>query len=265
MAIVKFIKGFRKILVLFVDAVVPQSVKARLNAESFGIIKFVEFAAENVKLADRILDAGAGACPYKKHFLHARYESADVEESAATSPKGIHDFFCSLDSIPKPDNYYDAILNSQVLEHVEYPQKVIDEFYRILKPGGKLFLTAPQAGGIHEAPYNFFNFTKYGLESLFKNAGFKINFIKPRGGFFWQAGYELSILPFHVLSQYMFDDNNKKSIKPIFFILLPFYIISIPFCRFIIPLLFFYLDRLDKKREYTLGYACYCTKESAPQ
>jgi len=37
-----------------------------------------------------------------------------------------------------------AIINTQVLEHVEYPQKVLDEFYRILAPGGKLFLTAPQ-------------------------------------------------------------------------------------------------------------------------
>jgi len=69
-----------------------------------------------------------------------------------TRNQKMHNFICSLDNIPKPNNSYGVIINTQVLEHVAEPQKVITEFYRILKPKGKLFLTAPQGWGIHGEP-----------------------------------------------------------------------------------------------------------------
>ncbi len=153
---------------------IPDFIRKRADAETFGIIKFIEFAAKKVKQSDKVLDAGAGSHPYKKYFSHAKYESTDM---SCDSSDNKHDFICSLDKIPRPDSFYDVIINTQVLEHVEYPQKVINEFYRLLKPGGQLFLTAPQGWGLHEEPYHFFNFTKYGLESLFKHAGFKVIFI----------------------------------------------------------------------------------------
>lgn len=126
----------------------------RTNAEAFSITTFMECAARIVKPSDKILDAGAGSCRYKKYFSHAQYESTDK------STYFKHDFICSLEKIPTHNSSYDVIVCTQVLEHVEYPQKVINEFYRILKQEGKLFLTAPQGWGIHEEPYHFFNFTQ---------------------------------------------------------------------------------------------------------
>ena len=104
---------------LRLDAILPQWMQQRINAEAFGISEFVEFVSTQVQSSDRILDAGAGACQYKKYFRHAHYESTDMEEGATTAPKGRHDFSCSLDAIPRPDNFYDAILNTQVLAHAE--------------------------------------------------------------------------------------------------------------------------------------------------
>jgi len=228
------------------------------DAENYSITKFMSFASGKVKKSDRVLDAGAGACPYKRFFSHAEYESTDFEDIFDKSAKNKHNFICNLESIPKPEESYDVIVNTQVLEHVPSPQRVIDEFFSILKPGGRLFLTAPQGWGIHGEPYHFFNFTEYGLKSIFEKAGFKIIFIKPRGGIFWYLGKRLKILPSYIFSQYLFGVRGLDRI--ITFLLLPFYFVFLPICGFLIPLVFFFLDRLDRRQKFTLGYACYCKK-----
>ena len=255
------IQRIEKILESLKNKLVPYSIRIRADAGVFGLIKFMEFASREVKPSDRVLDAGAGSCPYKAYFSHAKYESTDFEDIFDKSSKGLHDFICSLESIPKPDNSYAVIINTWVLEHVEYPQRVLNEFYRILKPGGKLFLIAPQAWGIHGGQYNFFNFTKYGLESLFKNSGFTIIFIKPLGGIFWYLGRVIRIAPSYILRQHFRKDEDSVKPKPLAFLLLPFYLMAVPVCEYLIPLLFFCLDGLDERKHHTLGYACYCVKE----
>ncbi len=240
------------------EKIIPNFIKMRVDAEKYSIIKFMKFVSKEVKKSDKVLDAGAGSCPYKKYVSHANYESTDFEDIFKKKSKKLHNFLCSLEDIPKPNNSYDVVVNTQVLQHVEEPQKVINELYRILKPGGKLFLTAPQGWGIHAAPYHFFNFTNFGLKSLFEKAGFKIVFIKPRGGIFWYLGKRISSLPSYILFQYL--PQKKVRATLIFLILFPLYLILLPFWKFLIPLFFFYIDKLDKKQDYTLGYSCYCIK-----
>ena len=244
---------------------IPNCIKIRTNAETYGIKQFMKLSSQLVDSSELVLDAGAGACPYKKYFSYGKYESTDrdhpILNKIYTGDK--HTFICDLDNIPIRNSSYEVVINTQVLEHVEYPQRVIDEFYRILRSGGKLFLTAPQGYELHGAPYHFFNFTKYGLESLFLNAGFQIIFIRPMGGIFWYLSDKLRKLPSHILSQYVFEISQGCAIiepKPLAFILLPLYLISMPICGFMIPILFFYLDKLDKKQDFTLNYVCYCKK-----
>ena len=259
----EFLKTVRRLATGLAGKVIPYPIRLRADAETFGIVKFIEFAAKQVKPTDRVLDAGAGSCPYKKYFSHASYESTDFEEIFQKSYKGVHTFLCSLDDIPKPDDSYDAIINTQVLMHVEEPQKVLDEFHRILKPGGKLFLTAPQGWGVISAPYHFFNFTEFGLRSLFRKADFHVDFVRPRGGMFWYLGNRIRKLPSYILNQYVFDfsgGRTKLRPRPLALLLLPLYVAAYPVCEVLIPLLFFYLDRLDKEKSFTLGYACCCTK-----
>ena len=179
-----------------------------------------------------------------------------------------HNIICNLEDIPKEDNVYDVIVNTQVLEHVQHPQKVINELYRILKSGGKLFLSTNQDWGVHGAPYNFYFFTRYGLADMFKKAGFTIVFIKPRGGMFWLLGRLAKELPYYILGQHLFG-GYKKSIyfkprfKPTFLgvLLYPLFIITVYLGETIIPLSCFYLDKLDRQKDFTLGYQCYCLKE----
>jgi SAM-dependent methyltransferase len=164
----EILKKIRRVLLFVVQKIIPYPLRLRIDASRFGIVKFMEYAAKEIAPASKVLDAGAGSRPYQKYFSHTQYQSTDFEDAFNQAAKKNHDFICSLDKIPQPDNTYDVIINTQVLEHVANPQAVINEFYRVLKNGGKLFLTAPQGWGLHGEPYNFFNFTCYGLKLLFE-------------------------------------------------------------------------------------------------
>ena len=55
-------------------------------------------------------------------------------------------FECELHNIPKPDNSYDVIILTQVLEHVPSPKATLSEICRVLQPNGKLLMTVPLNG-----------------------------------------------------------------------------------------------------------------------
>ena len=47
--------------------------------------------------------------------------------------------------LPFKDNSFDLIWCSEVIEHLKNPAKTVKEFYRILRPGGKMLLTTPNS------------------------------------------------------------------------------------------------------------------------
>lgn len=260
-----FLKQVASLLRILPRFVLPRVLLQRIDAESYSIRQFMEYAAQELEPSKLVLDAGAGSRPYSGLFSKQEYESTDFSDIFNTSYRDSHDFVCDLSNIPKPDNHYDAIICTQVLEHVEEPQKVIGEFYRVLKPGGRLFLTAPQGWGLHGEPYHFFNFAVYGLKSLFAKAGFEIVLITPRGGMFWYLGKRIRTLPTYIMRQYLSakdqDGSSELKVDPLAVLLCPFYLVAVPFCCYLVPFLFFYLDKLDKKQGYTLGYSCYCRRQ----
>ena len=109
----------------FIDSLIPQFLKNRINQDNYTIMNFIKWCSSEVKSTDLILDAGAGDCQYKSYFNHARYESTDFEDGFDESFKGKHTFTCDLSNIPQPSNKYDVILNNQVLEHVGSTKSII--------------------------------------------------------------------------------------------------------------------------------------------
>ena len=57
------------------------------------------------------------------------------------------------EKLPYPDNTFDAVISSNVIEHVQNPEQVIDESLRILKPGGILQFIIPNYGSWWEGHY----------------------------------------------------------------------------------------------------------------
>ncbi|MEN6318275.1 MAG: class I SAM-dependent methyltransferase [Syntrophaceae bacterium] len=219
----------------------------------YGVDEFMKIVSKQVKSGDVVLDAGAGHCPYKELFSHACYQSCDympVLEEIGGNTKIAHTFFCDLEEIPREPFTYDAVVCNQVLEHVKHPEKVIAEFYRILKPGGKLFLTAPQCAGIHMAPYHFFNFTQYGLNLLFENNGFRVLSIQSIGGIFAILGKVMQ------MSYSVFLRKIPGALKLPYFPIHVLVRLIMCFVSFIL----FHLDNLDTEKGWTLNYGCYCLK-----
>ena len=148
-----------------------------------------------IKKNSLLLDVGAGGCRYKDYCAHLYYESQDFckvyEKNLGGYKYAEHNYVCDILNIPVGDSKYDAILCTEVLEHVPEPIKVVFELSRLLKPGGKLILTAPLCSGLHQKPFHFYGgYTPYWYEKFLSEAGFhKIICANSGGFFFWHAHY----------------------------------------------------------------------------
>jgi SAM-dependent methyltransferase len=155
--------------------------EARLERES--ILEFVATCAHQLDQGSTVLDAGAGQAPYRELFAHCEYQTADWAQSVHPDAQSA-DVIASLDALPIPDASFDAVLCTQVLEHVSDPATVLAELNRVLRPGGHLWLTVPLTWPLHEEPFDYFRYTSYGLTSLLERAGFVEIDIAARNGYF---------------------------------------------------------------------------------
>jgi SAM-dependent methyltransferase len=143
-----------------------------------------------------VLDAGAGSSPYRHWFDHARYEAADMVQSpAATVPL---DYLCDLTAIPVEDGRFDRVVCNQVLEHVPDPARVLAELNRVLKPGGRIMLSAPLFYEEHQKPHDYFRYTRFAFRRLFEEAGFKVDAIEWLEGYFGTVSYQFDQMYRHL-------------------------------------------------------------------
>lgn len=132
-----------------------------------------------------VLDAGSGDQRYKSHFAHCRYEAADFEQ--VDKPYAKSTYTCDLRQIPVEASRFDAVVFTQVMEHLPEPATVIRELNRVLKPGGVLFYTGPFWYEEHEKPYDFYRYTQFGVRFLFQSGGFNIRELR------WLDGYMATV------------------------------------------------------------------------
>jgi SAM-dependent methyltransferase len=139
-----------------------------------------------------VLDAGAGRSPYRHLFRHAHYEAADFNQQK--SRYGPLDYVCDLTEIPVEDDRYDRILFNQVLEHLPDPPAAVAELYRVLKPGGRLFCSAPLFYAEHQTPHDYYRYTRFGLRRIFEDAGFEVVRLRPLEGYFGTVSYQFQMM-----------------------------------------------------------------------
>jgi len=75
-----------------------------------------------------------------------------------------------------------TVLCTQVLEHVPYPWQAVVEMARVLEPGGYVIASVPHLSVIHEAPHDYYRYTRHGLFTLFSHGNFTIEQLQESGG-----------------------------------------------------------------------------------
>ena len=138
----------------------------------------------------RCLDAGSGRSPYREMLAARATEvvSVDVEDRS-----GRVDLIADVQEMPQVESgTFDTVLCTQVIEHVPRPWDALAELARVLAPGGTLVLTAPHLSVVHEAPHDFYRYTKYGLASLCERSGLEVVEVSPTGGLLTFLGHGAS-------------------------------------------------------------------------
>jgi SAM-dependent methyltransferase len=107
-----------------------------------------------------ILDLGAGLRPFAG-LLPGRTVALDHR------PRPQLDLVGDAHHLPFGDATVDAIVCTEVFEHLPDPPAAAREMIRVLKPGGRLVLTTRFCFPLHERPADFWRFTPYTLARLF--------------------------------------------------------------------------------------------------
>ncbi len=197
-----------------------------------------EFAAR-LPAGARVLDAGAGEGRYAERFRHQRYTGVDLGIGDAAWDYSGLDVLADLGRLPFPDHCFDALLNLVTIEHVPDPARVVRELGRVLRPGGEVLLVAPQDWEVHQAPHDYYRYTRFGLAHLLGQAGFEAVRIEAVGGYFRLLARRLL--------------NGVQFFPGLWF--WPAALVAAP-PALLLPL----LDGLDRERNFTLGYVCRAVK-----
>lgn len=134
----------------------------------------------------KTVDIGCGNKPYEQLFENkiTEYVGCDIIQSSLNKV----DVLCAANEIPLPDVAFDTVFSTQTIEHVEDHQGLVNEAFRLIKPGGYFILSGPMYWYLHEQPYDFFRLTKYGFTYVLEKAGFEVVEILPNGGAWATAG-----------------------------------------------------------------------------
>lgn len=128
----------------------------------------------------KVLNVGAGGTI--ETYLKTKFnfvKSIDVDVNR--EPDQVIDV-CDIDQLKDLTFTPQLICMFEVLEHTKNPINAIQNLYEIIDENSYVMLSTPFIFHIHDEPYDFFRFTKYGLEILFQN--FKEVVVKPRNGWF---------------------------------------------------------------------------------
>lgn len=140
---------------------------------------------ENLKghIKGDIYDLGCGEMLYKEWLLQNGDAYIGVDWSG-TLHELRADIIADLnETLPIENDVADTIISLSVMEHLKEPNIFLSEAYRILKSKGAIILQVPFMWGIHEAPYDYFRYTRFGLIYIFEKAGFVEVEVKATTGF----------------------------------------------------------------------------------
>jgi SAM-dependent methyltransferase len=232
------------------DGVIRRRIK-QAGLASYWLRRCLAPYSSQITSDQLVLDVGSGDSPYKDLWKHARYLAIDLTNQGADALGDI----CHL---PVKSNSVDLVVCTEVLEHVFDTDKALVELNRVLKDGGRLVLSTPLIMGEHEA-HDYYRFTSTCLAQQVQASGFEVVQVSKRGGSFSCLGLLLTHLPGQIIGKRGADcftrldcQRSARQLNNLWLYLALAFQMSLR--------VFVYLDRLDVKKHFTLGYVVLCSK-----
>ena len=143
---------------------------------------YVQLLREHAR--GRLLDLGCGFVPLYEMYREQVEETVCVDWENSLHQNQYLDRFVDLNggAIPFPDESFDTILLTDVLEHIVAPEPIIHEIARMLRPKGKAIITVPFFYWLHEQPHDFYRYTEFALRRFCERAGMEVLSLEPYGG-----------------------------------------------------------------------------------
>lgn len=171
---------------------VPHNIDRYINRRS--ILRALQESLPSMH--GHVVDIGAGYAPYRSFFKQNSaidsYRTADLK-GGLYEHSAPPDIYWDGNTLPVDNGSVNTIILTEVLEHCEEPDKTLAECYRILAPGGQLFLTAPFLWPLHDVPYDAYRYTPWTLTRLLDQVGFKNARIRALGGYEAALGQMLGL------------------------------------------------------------------------
>lgn len=233
-------------------AMLPKWWRDRIEVNWRESLRLLQQAQQQIPAGARVLDAGSGEGRYKALFDHTNYVGVDLAVGDATWDYTGLDSVGDLRELPFADNVFDAAICVQTLEHVNDPFQVTREIGRVLKPGGRYYLSAPMMWHQHQKPHDFFRYTSFGFTHLLQQSGMRVVEMRPMGGYFWFLSFNLQMLHFWLFPRA--ESNMQRWLQ------LPLQIAVQAVTFYLLPLLLYELDRFDTVKDHTMGWVCIAEK-----
>lgn len=128
-----------------------------------------------------LLDLGCGPRPYLDLYTEHFDKTIGADLPNTPFPTRNIDIQCEATSVPLPENHIDVILCTEVLHDIAEPDLFFNEVYRLLKPGGYLFLTSPFVVPIVDGAFDHYRYTETGLRYRISKSGLLVDEIMPVG------------------------------------------------------------------------------------
>ena len=139
------------------------------------------FQSFGLKKGMKMLEPGCGRGEFLNNFKELGLDvvGVDISLEAANFKNGLDVRLCDVESeeLPFEDNVFDVIYSKSFIEHLNYPEKYLEEAYRVLKPNGILLTLVPDWESNYKTYFDDFThrspFTKVALTDAYKMYGFK--------------------------------------------------------------------------------------------